>query len=66
MTDINERMAVNAAIEKLINLNDPDGEAAQIVINFGHKLPVSQKVTVEVHTQTTAALLDLHENKATL
>ena len=47
MTPNEERMAVNAAIEKLIAKADEDGEAARVVVSYGSKLKASEKIQIE-------------------
>ena len=47
MTSSEERMAVNAAIEKLIAREDGDGEAARIVVNYGSKLKKTGDISIE-------------------
>lgn len=47
MTPNEERMAVNAAIEKLIAHDDADGEAARVVIRYGSKLKQSGNIQIE-------------------
>lgn len=44
------RMAVNSAIERLINQDDESGESARIVISFGSTLRKAGFVTADIHT----------------
>lgn len=50
-----DRMAVNAALEKLIAREDADGDAAKIVIAYGAKLRCSSRVQVEIATHTKSS-----------
>ena len=44
--DISDRMQVNAAIECLIAGKDESGEAAKVVIEFGHTLPEASSIQI--------------------
>lgn len=55
MTPNTQRMAVNAAIEKLIARADDDGEAARVVVDYGSKLKKSGPVQIEYASSTKSS-----------
>jgi hypothetical protein len=55
MTSNVARMAVNAAIEKLITQTDEDGESARTVIQYGSKLKKSGRVQLEYSSNTKSS-----------
>ena len=55
MTDNSERMAVNAAIEKLIAQDDEDGEAARVVIEYGDSLQTSGRIQISRSRHTKSS-----------
>ncbi len=50
-----KRMAVNAAMEKLVARADEDGEAARVVVEYGSKLKKSSRVQVEYASSTKSS-----------
>ncbi|MEK9154864.1 MAG: hypothetical protein AAB596_02245 [Patescibacteria group bacterium] len=59
MSSIQERIQVNAAIEKLIARDDKNGEAAQILIAFSCKLPITGKIIRIEYLRTTKNDIDV-------
>lgn len=55
MTPNIQRMAVNAAIEKLIARADDDGEAARVVVAYGSRLKKSGPVSIEYASITKSS-----------
>jgi hypothetical protein len=55
MTPNSERMAVNAAIERLITRVDEDSEAARIIVSYGSKLKKSGSIQMEANSSTKSS-----------